>query len=158
RSALPCDHSWASSSSPLPDFCPSLPLISSVPVFGFWVRISNEQAKLIKSRVVLFKVRKIEIHASLGAPDSTDLMSDFQILFRDVGFDVSPESVMILPSRAGNTGVQHGLWLEIGQNRTGDANILAKALRDAGVVPPNEVMSATPSGNADDLVIVINPK
>jgi hypothetical protein len=29
--------SWASSLSPLPEFRPSLPLISPVSVFGFWV-------------------------------------------------------------------------------------------------------------------------
>ena len=37
-SVLLCEPSWASSLSPVPDSCPSLPLISSVSVFGFWVR------------------------------------------------------------------------------------------------------------------------
>jgi len=65
RSALPCDPSWAL--SPLPDFCPSLPLVSSVSVFGFWVTAENSPWKCDRKRGTLERMNINDLQKDCNA-------------------------------------------------------------------------------------------
>jgi len=90
-------------------------------------RVSSEQERLITSRLLKFKKWQITLFVVTGNPEAADFASDFERVFRNAGFSVNVMDGVI-------SGPARGLSAATGKGRLADIEVLAKALKAAGLI------------------------
>jgi len=114
-------------------------------------RVSGEQETIMKPGLGKFKIPNISLFVMTGNPEVADFASDLERLFKNAGLavDVTPGIAF-----GGNA---RGLSAAVGQNRVGDARLLAEALKAGGIISeplPVHLANAQP----DRLELTIAPK
>jgi hypothetical protein len=121
-------------------------------------RLSSEQANLIKSRMLRFKVWKINIFADGKNTEIVDFANDLEKVFRDAGFAVDAKQGMLMFEQGATPEQQRGFDLLIGANRGRDADVVIKAFRDAGLIGQNKPIRTGRTEQKDDLLLRVYAK
>jgi hypothetical protein len=121
-------------------------------------RLSSEQAKLIKSRLLRFKVWTINITADGKSTEILDFASDIENVFRSAGFTVDSKQVMMFFEPGATSEQQRGLTLLYGAKRNKDAEVLLEAFRESGLTGVNKPIHLGETGTKDELALQVLSK